>query len=70
LQALGLQAVEVDSPSLTANRQRQLRALAVELGLAVSGGSDCHGPGSDHHALGAGGVSAAELELLRQRASL
>ncbi|MCI0462955.1 MAG: PHP domain-containing protein [Gemmataceae bacterium] len=70
LQALGLHAVEVDYPSLTANRQRQLRSLAAELGLAVSGGSDCHGPGADHRAVGAGGVTAVELELLRQRASL
>jgi hypothetical protein len=42
--ALGLQAVEAYYPSFKANRTRQLRTWAAELGLALTGGSDCHGP--------------------------
>src|SRR5262249_11112293 len=68
LRALGLGAVEVDYPGLPPNKRRRLRALAGELGLAVSGGSDCHGPGEPRRAGGAGGVTAHELANLRQRA--
>jgi hypothetical protein len=42
-----------------------LRGWAQALGLAVSGGSDCHGPG--RRVVGACSVSAAELEALRSR---
>ncbi|MCC6418442.1 MAG: PHP domain-containing protein [Gemmataceae bacterium] len=69
LRSLGLGAVEVDYPGLHASKRRRLRALAVELGLAVSGGSDCHGPDVVHRAVGSGGVTAAEFNALRQRAS-
>src|SRR5262249_54830130 len=68
LRALGVGAAEVDCPGLRPNKQRRLRALAGELGLAVSGGSDCHGPGEPRRAVGAGGVTADELAILRQRA--
>ena len=66
LRALGLGAVEVAYPDTRPARGRQLRAWAEALGLAVSGGSDCHGPG--RRAVGCRSISAAELEALRGRA--
>ncbi len=67
LSGLGLGAVEVDYPSHRPSRQRELRALASVLGLAVTGGSDCHGPEPLGRAVGARGVTAAELEALRRK---
>jgi hypothetical protein len=66
LRAVGLGAVEVEYPTFKRRRVRELRALATELGLAVTGGSDCHGPGRHGSAVGARGVTMKELELLRQ----
>jgi predicted metal-dependent phosphoesterase TrpH len=63
LRGLGLGAVEVEYPERKKARGRQLRAWADALGLAVSGGSDCHGPG--RRSVGACTVSAEELERLR-----
>jgi predicted metal-dependent phosphoesterase TrpH len=68
LRELGLQAVEVDYPTCQGGKQRKLRALAAELGLAVTGGSDCHGPGVVRRAIGACGVTAQELETIRRLA--
>jgi predicted metal-dependent phosphoesterase TrpH len=68
LRALGLGAVEVDFPACQGGKQRRLRALAAELGLAVTGGSDCHGPGPARRAVGSCGVSAQELQALRSLA--
>jgi hypothetical protein len=68
LKHLGLDAVEVDFPGIRAGRAARLRRWAAELGLAVSGGSDCHGPGNHHRDVGARGITVAELELLRQLA--
>jgi predicted metal-dependent phosphoesterase TrpH len=65
LRDLGLQAVEVDFPSCQGSKQRRLRALAAELGLAATGGSDCHGPGPARRAVGVCGVTTQELEALR-----
>jgi predicted metal-dependent phosphoesterase TrpH len=64
LRALGLGAVEVEYPDVRPSRARQLRQWATALGLAVTGGSDCHGPG--RRAVGACTVSAEELERLRR----
>jgi hypothetical protein len=70
LRELGLQAVEVDFPSCRPARGKELRQLAGQLGLAVSGGSDCHGPGQPRQAVGVCGVSHAEYLSLKQRATL
>jgi predicted metal-dependent phosphoesterase TrpH len=67
LRELGLQAVEADFPSCRHSRRRELRALASRLDLAVTGGSDCHGPGVPHRAVGACAVSLQELDQLRRR---
>jgi predicted metal-dependent phosphoesterase TrpH len=65
----GLGAVEVEYPGFRNGRVRELRAWATELGLAVTGGSDCHGPESQNRALGIRTVSDNELASLRQRAA-
>ena len=69
LQRLGLEAVEAEYPGHRLSLVRSLRQQANELGLAVTGGSDCHGPGPVKRAIGAAGISPAELEALRQRAN-
>lgn len=65
LRELGLGAVEVEYPGRRPSEARSLRHLAEELGLAIVGGSDCHGPDDVRRAIGARGISAAELERLR-----
>jgi len=64
----GLQAVEVDFPSCRRSQGCRLRTWAKELGLAVTGGSDCHGPEAPLGGLGSYGVSHAELQALRELA--
>lgn len=65
LQRLGLGAVEAEYPSFSATRVRELRGLAEQLGLAVTGGSDCHGPDEPRRAVGASTISHDELQRLR-----
>jgi len=67
LRALGLDAVEVSYPNCRPSWGRQLRGQAQQLGLAITGGSDCHGPDDAKRALGASGVSWADLQHLRQK---
>jgi hypothetical protein len=69
LRGLGLSAVEAEYPTTRPTRTRELRGWARELGLAVTGGSDCHGPDQPRRAVGACGVSAAELDALRAMAA-
>lgn len=69
LHALGMQAVEVDFPSCRSGRARDLRGWAAELGLAVTGGSDCHGAEPPGRSLGICGVTPAELVALRRMAN-
>ena len=40
----------------------------LRLGLAVSGGSDCHGPDPAHRRVGSHAITSAELAALRERA--
>ena len=47
---------------------RELRASEERLRLAVTGGSDCHGPGVIRRAVGACGVTAQELDTIRRLA--
>lgn len=61
----GLGAIEAEYPGFTNRRIAQLRTWAGELGLAVTGGSDCHGPDEPRRALGARTVSLDELAILR-----
>ena len=59
----GLGAVEVEYPDLRRSRTLELRGWAKQLGLAVTGGSDCHGPG--RRSVGSCTVSADEFARLR-----
>src|SRR5207244_2808029 len=45
LKARGLGAIEVEYPDTRRARIQELRGWAKDLDLAVTGGSDCHGPG-------------------------
>lgn len=69
LRGEGLQAVETEFPSCRTARNRELRAWAGALGLAITGGSDCHGPEPHRQAVGAHGVTHHELAALRQLVS-
>ena len=68
LHALGMRGVEADFPSCRPNRAYDLRGWAAELGLAVTGGSDCHGPEPVGRGIGVHGVTPAELAALRSMA--
>ena len=70
LRECGLQAVEVNFPSCRPGRGQELRSAALALGLAVTGGSDCHGPDRPASALGAHTISARELSALRALATI
>jgi predicted metal-dependent phosphoesterase TrpH len=65
LRALGLGAIEIDFPGCRTSRRKQLKEWAEELGLAVTGGSDCHGPEPARRAIGSRGIDERELERLR-----
>jgi predicted metal-dependent phosphoesterase TrpH len=69
LRALGLNALEVVYPSFAAARRQRLRDLARETGLAVTGGSDCHGPTPVRRAVGAFAITRIELDRLRDLAA-
>ncbi|MBV9124318.1 MAG: PHP domain-containing protein [Planctomycetes bacterium] len=66
---LGLGAVEAVYPGYRPAQVRRLREWAAALGLAVTGGSDCHGPDPLSRTVGACTVTGAELEQLRHMAS-
>ncbi len=67
LRALGLGAIEVEYPDVPRSRTLELRGWAGQLGLAVTGGSDCHGPG--RRCVGSCTISGAEFGQLRQMVS-
>jgi 3',5'-nucleoside bisphosphate phosphatase len=66
LKHLGLGAIEAEYPAFTPTRIRKLRQMANELGLAVTGGSDCHGPGQANRAVGVSSITHDELMQLRK----
>ena len=67
LAVLGLGGVEVEYPQLRRSQADAVRGWARRLGLAVTGGSDCHGPGP--RGVGSWTVSSVELEALRAHSS-
>ncbi len=69
LRSLGLQGIEVEYPGYRPNRVKQLRQLAGELRMLISGGSDCHGPGDYFRAVGSRSITWQELEWIRQASS-
>jgi predicted metal-dependent phosphoesterase TrpH len=63
LRGLGLRGIEVECPTVRPARRRELRNWASALGMAITGGSDCHGPGRP---IGMHTISAEEVGHLRQ----
>jgi predicted metal-dependent phosphoesterase TrpH len=68
LRDLGLAGVEVDHEDHTPEQREQLRAMARELDLVVTGSSDFHGAGKVGHDLGCNLTAPDELERLLERA--
>jgi predicted metal-dependent phosphoesterase TrpH len=67
---LGLRGLEAVYPTYRAGRVNELRRLAAKFTLAVTGGSDCHGPEPAGRTVGSCTISQAELDVLRQAASV
>jgi predicted metal-dependent phosphoesterase TrpH len=67
LAAAGLDAVESEYAWGRSGPAGRLRRAADRLGLAVTGGSDCHGPDPAHRRVGRYGLTADGLEALRAR---
>lgn len=63
----GLGAVESEYPWGRNSRAARLREVAARLGLAVTGGSDCHGPEPAHRRIGSHGITSDDLAGLRER---
>lgn len=66
----GLVGVEVDHPEHDPTTRDELRALARDLGLVVTGGSDYHGTRKVGHELGCDTTMPEELERLLAAADL
>ncbi len=63
LASWGLGGVEVEYPDTVRAQRQRMTELACEFGLAISGGSDCHGPGK--RAIGCATISDEQLARLR-----
>jgi predicted metal-dependent phosphoesterase TrpH len=64
----GLAGIEVDHEDHDPEQRTQLRALARQLDLVVTGSSDFHGAGKVGHDLGCNLTDPSELERLLERA--
>jgi 3',5'-nucleoside bisphosphate phosphatase len=62
----GLDGIEVVHPFLSPPRRNQLHALAVKMGLLMSGGSDCHGGRDGQFLVGRHQVPYAYLNDIRE----
>jgi len=69
LQGLGLAGIEVDHQGHDAAAREQLRGIANNLGLVVTGSSDYHGAGKFDHDLGCNTTAPDELARIRELAS-
>jgi hypothetical protein len=65
LAGMGLRALEAEYPWGRSSRSRHLREAARKLRLAISGGSDCHGPDPASRRIGSHGIASDELTVLR-----
>lgn len=63
----GLDGVEVLHPANPPAVRSRMRALAAELGLLASGGSDCHGPGTRRPDLGTEAVPERWMDAILER---
>jgi predicted metal-dependent phosphoesterase TrpH len=64
LRAAGLSGIEVDHQDHDAGTREELRGIARELGLVVTGSSDYHGTGKVDHELACNTTDPEELERL------
>jgi 3',5'-nucleoside bisphosphate phosphatase len=64
LAAGGLTGLEVDHHDHDAETRARLRAIAADLGLVVTGGSDYHGAGKVGHGLGSQSTDPEQFERL------
>lgn len=64
LRDLGLGGIEVDHQDHDRAQRRQLRGIAAELDLVVTGSSDFHGAGKVDHELGCNTTAVEEFERL------
>ncbi|GAA1925180.1 PHP domain-containing protein [Nocardioides lentus] len=69
LRDAGLTGLEVDHQDHTDAQRRELRAIAADLDLVVTGSSDHHGTGKTDHDLGCHTTAPAELDRLLGRAA-
>jgi 3',5'-nucleoside bisphosphate phosphatase len=67
LRDVGLDALEAVYPWGRNSPAVRLREVAARLGLAVSGGSDCHGPDPAHRRVGSHAITFDEFAALRER---
>ena len=65
LQSLGLQAVECVYPWPSNTHGKRLEAMAMELGLAITGGSDSHDPFPATRAIGSRTITERQLDRIR-----
>jgi predicted metal-dependent phosphoesterase TrpH len=65
LAEFGLDALEAEYPWGRNSPAARLRETAARLGLAVSGGSDCHGPDPVRRRIGSCAITSDELNALR-----
>lgn len=66
LAEMGLAALEVVYPWGRHSPAARLREIAAGLGLAITGGSDCHGANPAHRKIGSYTISQDELHILRE----
>jgi predicted metal-dependent phosphoesterase TrpH len=69
LQGLGLAGLEVDHQDHAPAQREQLRAIAENLGLIVTGSSDFHGAGKSDHELGCNTTAPDQFERLVELAA-
>jgi predicted metal-dependent phosphoesterase TrpH len=70
LAGCGLGALEIEYPGRNKMENGRLRELACRLGLEITGGSDCHGANPSHRRIGSQGITADELDRLRNLCGL
>lgn len=67
--AIGIDAIEVYLPEQSAADEQHYLEIARDLGLLVSGGSDCHGESSRCAVMGAVRLEMSLFEALKERAA-
>jgi predicted metal-dependent phosphoesterase TrpH len=70
LQSLGLAGIEVDHQGHTSQMRAELRGIARNLGLVVTGSSDFHGAGKVDHDLGCNTTDPDEYARILELASI